>query len=83
MVGFVAAIFLAEVGDGVGRGGRDGPLGCLGCGVGLSVATWGCSRVLMGACNHASYCCSSVRKVPPFLDQRVQSFLSWLRSPHQ
>ena len=38
-MGFVVAVVSATVGDGVGRGGHGGPLGCLGCGIGLSVAT--------------------------------------------
>nr|POE56133.1 hypothetical protein CFP56_41223 [Quercus suber] len=69
-MGFVAAEVSSTVGDGVGRGGHGGPLGCLDCGVGLSVAILGCRRVFMGVHNHVPYCCSSVHKVLPLSDER-------------
>lgn len=42
VVDFVVVEVSATVGDGVGRGGRGGPLRWLGFGVCLSVTTWDC-----------------------------------------
>lgn len=42
VVDFVTVEVSVTVGDGVGRGGRSGPLGWLGFGVCLSVTTWDC-----------------------------------------
>ena len=63
VMGFAVGVVVAVVCVGVGRGGWGGPLEVLCFGVWLSLTTWDCWRLMVGAHNHTPYCWSLVRTV--------------------